>query len=332
MSNGRDSDSSLIDYGIRAGKRFNVWSQPTDAYDREQLAENWDLLDGIIGRPVGGGQWPPNIGEGAGIYGEIQKILDGAASVPPQMPLGSIVPWFYPGSTIPTAVRNELGDLGWVVCDGTIVASGDHEFAAFSGSFRTPNLTNMFIIGANIDGTRGAVSSPTAASGMVTTSVGTPGNTGQTGSNSVAPHTHTVPTHTHPVPQHTHSIPAHSHQVPDHLHYLGNLTGGVNIDAQGGRAGEVTKDGTGTTHTSAFKNHVHNLPGSTGGTHPGPPGYVAGQKFDTLAWSGTTGLNAVANTGSNTVQTTGPNSVTPVDNRPASVPLVYIMKVRNTVA
>jgi hypothetical protein len=139
--------------------RFHVWLDGVDQYDHEQLAQNWDRLDAIIGRPVTNGAganngiWPPVQGAGGGLYAQINLLIQA------RNPLGEVIDWFYPATSGVTfwdptwGTAQPVGSVkipdGFAVCDGHAVAKINHGYDSIPGVIYTPNLVNTFIMGAN---------------------------------------------------------------------------------------------------------------------------------------------------------------------------------------
>lgn len=297
------SDAENIDYGARGTKRFDVWRSGSDFFNYTELAGNFDLLDGVIGRPPDNSQWPPYFGLNGGIWREIQNVI-GLLDVR-ETPIGMLAYWFRPSVAVPLTY---ITDKGWALCDGSEVT--DHDYPGFVGSFYTPDLRNRFIVGADITRPVGIAGTATQSPGEMTMSG--PNNVGESGSHSSS-HTHTMGNHTHTVANHTHPIATHSHVVPEHRHILGGETLGP---VQGS---EQTNDGSGTAHNVSFYRHSHYLPARTGNVVDG--------SFST----GTGGPSSTGSAGGQTTSASGAGSTssTSLDNRPRHVGLLPIIKVRN---
>lgn len=300
------SDAKNVDYSARGTKRFDVWGASTDPFNHTELARNWDTLDGLIGRPSDGQQWPPSFGVGGGIWREIQDLSDALDSR--DVPIGTITQWFRPSSAVPLSY---IQNKGWLVCDGSKVLAANHDFPSFTGDFWLPDLRNRFIVGADLARTAGTAGTTTQAPGELVTTAG--GNSGEAGAHS-KDHKHTVSAHTHTVGNHSHSVAQHTHQVQDHRHDIGGNTGGP---VQGS---ETVKDGGGTTHQVSFYQHSHSLPGKTGSVSGGG---LPLAKLDGPTTTGAAGATTSSSSGG------GDTSTTSIDVRPLHVGLLVIMKVRN---
>lgn len=132
-----------------SNSRFRVWPDPEDHYDAQELAQNWDTLDAILGAPSSG-QWPPTEGRGGGIYAEVKRIKDSA------IPLGAIFPWFRASASIPLPSK-------FAVCDGSTLTPAQHDWGT-GANVVLPDLRNAFIMGADIYGKEGPTEGQTGGS------------------------------------------------------------------------------------------------------------------------------------------------------------------------
>lgn len=218
--------------------RFNVWDDGHDPFSHNQLKDNWDRLDAMLGTPTGSGApgttldptaagfgsaptWldmgrtpadaystndaqllsdPANIASG-GIPRNLYNIIQGL--VYNQSPLGEVIEWWRPNDTIAVPV-------GWRICDGSTIAAAEHSYVGI-GSLTLPDLRNSFVLGAN-------VANADASAGSAADAVANaPGIRGAGGTNATHNETHHHSAGTLFCPSHTHAIP-HDHTVGDHLH------------------------------------------------------------------------------------------------------------------
>lgn len=292
-------------------RRFYVWGNSTDYFNHTELARNWDLLDGLIGRPDDGSKWPSSIGTGGGIWAEIQAVDDKFASR--SVPIGTVIFWFRPSTAVPLSY---IEDMGWVLCNGQQVLAADHDYTNFSSDFYAPDLRRMLIMGADADTTPGTASTTTNAPGMMTTSASNQQG-GKAGASTVAGHSHTIATHTHSVPAHAHGIAQHSHTVTDHVHPLPPDTGQPTyLDSPG--HGETVPQGSGAAHRVAYEAHIHKLGGYT---------YGSGNFPTTVGGPTTTSTDGATTTGGSGTQTTSTSST--IDIRNEHVGLLAFLKVSN---
>lgn len=292
---------------------LSIWDTLPDDYNHTELANNWDAVDqhdhttgkgkkipagGLAANSVTGFELAPNsVTSNHIVDGTIQgvDIADGtiplsklSSSIYGLVPLGAILPFFRPDTSfnIPS---------GWVLAAGQTLAPADHSWGAINVTI--PNLTNRFILGANISGTGtgpGSAPAENATGGSHTQNLS---------------HSHTVDPHTHQT-THSHSIPSdgsHSHQFFD-------SDSGVNRDLYQ-RAGATSTDSnfqSAYLQTFNMGNQLSaRLPMSSAGTHN---------------HSGNTGVTTVTTT-STGVTTNGPNAITS-DFRPSFLGLLYIVRVK----
>jgi hypothetical protein len=318
------SDYQNIDYVTQATQRFATWPQPTDFFNRTELATNWDLLDGILGRPDDDSQWPPALGVGGGIWKEIQDVIDMFDSRSAQ--IGDVKYWYRPSTSVPLSY---ITDQGWALADGSLVAAADHDFPGLATDIYLPDLVNKFVVGADPSRSLGAEPTDTAGPGPVLGTAG--GNDGEGGSHAQS-HVHTIDSHTHTTPNHTHTIPTHNHQVPEHYHQLGGTTGGTTSPLE-----RVQRAAAETQQGVPPHEHDHALPATTRGFSPGSvaTGSTAGHSFNTYG-SGTLTTNSGGGSttgGSGELTTSEPvevggSSEVELDNRPEHVGLLAFIKVR----
>jgi hypothetical protein len=215
-----------------------------------------------------------------------------------QVPIGCVIEWWRPsGSGVPYPDGFELAD-GHVV--------NQHDFYGVSGAISTPNLQNVFVLGATVgkaDGTAGGSADDLASSG--------PGINGKGGTNKA-------------------KNLAHGHAVPgvDHTHVAGSLsTGGHNhsVSASGttgnGNRGMAMQLG-GSAEAGTFLAHTH-----------GVTVYGSASDVGNLGVGGSTGgMNggaATTNSATSTTTWTDPAvSGAAVDFRPQYYGLLRLIKCR----
>lgn len=262
--------------------RFHVWDDPAnDSFNAVELAENWDKLDAIIGRPTGdAAAWPSTQGVGSGIWKEIE-LLRRALS-----PIGDMMFWFFPftGSETSTQVEAQVAAScpGWVLADGRKVLAAEHEFPGVATDIYIPDMRNAYPLGAMtrkvdhstvnasvVPGTAGTTLASADLAALVASPQGAPtmtrfvadtGNAdmdgvirgkavGSTGSNASG----SVPL----------AIPDHYHLM-DHTHVIAGQTvtisGTVDVTPHTTFAGLVST--TGTTFNRPTSSHTHTFSGS----------------------------------------------------------------------
>ena len=168
----RRSDPSLAN--APADDRFFVWDDINDQYLHDQLAENWDRLDAIIGRPLNDVAWPPTQGLAGGIFAQINLLMQSRS------PIGEVYDWWFPftGTETQTQIEALVAQHapGSAICDGRLVGTGaavfpaagwapaTHDFASPApAAFYTPNLVNSFILGASTAKTPGTAAPDNSA-------------------------------------------------------------------------------------------------------------------------------------------------------------------------
>ena len=132
--------------------------------------------------------------------------------------------------------------------------------------------------------------------------------------------------HTHNV-DHTHSISAHSHQIQDHQHYMDHThTAWVPDHVHGIPAQKFNVGSTNTVSATLAGSNTYGFGGVTIGTSGGSTAYTyASGVLSTINQSGGT------STGTASVPTSGSSLSSSQDSRNASVGIIYLLKVRNTV-
>ena len=309
------SDASRIDYSSRGTKRFDVWGTSQDFFSYTQLARNFDVLDGIIGRPNDNAQWPPSIGVGGGIWAELQRVeadLDNRGKG-----IGDIWYWFRPSNAVPLTY---ITDRGGRLCDGSLVLAADHDFPNFNDDFYLPNLLNRFIVGADVGRPAGTPGTVNAAPGELRTGPG--GNTGQSGAHQSA-HSHSVDNHVHSVDPHAHPVSQHNHVVPNHRHGLPQFTESPLVNQQQ----KEIRQGSGSIKFVNTVVQQHNLASTrTQGVAIVRDVDNSGDFVTDLGGPTSTGAAGGGTTTANGAQTT---SSTDLDRRPLHVGLLPVMQIRN---
>lgn len=214
------------------------------------------------------------------------------------LPLGTVISYWVPakpggGYVIPT---------GWAVANGQVLSAGTHDFPG-GGSVTLPNLIGKIISGADPAVAYGA------ANGVNT----------QQGANTVdISHVHSI--------QHSHTIPAHTHGVPDHLHYMSHTHTAWVPDHAHTIPTTKASFGGGTVGITINSSGTYGFGGVAISTDAGDRSYTSGadRSLTTNSQSGGTSTNTLdANSGA--------GGSTTHDNRQASVGMLVLIKVRNTV-
>jgi len=189
--------------------RFHVWPAGTDSYDHIEQQQNWDKVDAMFGIPSGGGNWPTTEGSDGGLYKEIALLQQA------RVPIGTITQWFRPTTDVPMSY---VTDLGWAVCDGSIVAAANHDFPGVAGDVTLPNMLHAMPMGADPNkalGTPAVVpTNSNAYSPYINLAAGAPGPGGTGGENQ---HTLTLleaPSHDHEGGNHSHTYDQQIIQLP----------------------------------------------------------------------------------------------------------------------
>lgn len=182
----RRSDPAFAD--TASINRFFVWNNATDEYDHDELAENWDRLDAIIGRPANNAVWPPTQGLGGGLYAQINLLMQQLTG------LGTVDDWWFPFNGTETAVQIEAllaaAKPGYAICDGRQILSANHDFELIVNDARTngdiwmPDLRNAFVMGATTGKVPGTVSATAATTGLQNGQASAQGNINTPASNS----------------------------------------------------------------------------------------------------------------------------------------------------
>lgn len=331
------------------------WGQLTDAYDHNQLAGNFALID-LHDHTSGKGVQIPNGGLAPGavdgdaladnsitsdhiLNGTIQKADLSTTLLNLLCPIGTVVAWYRPSTSV------DIPD-GWEVLDGRTWASIPNDFGVSSGTI--PDARNKFLLGA-ADSTVDTVG----------TGTGTPpeiGATGLTSHTASMSHTHTIPSHTHSIPAHDHRIPTHTHNVNDHNHFIGSDGAHSHTFASGkvfSTRPNTPLPGDGSTPSAplAFidastnlrtfnlqSTFIGGLTAPTGESVTAPMDAVANHNHGGVTGGAagltTAGINENVRTTENPTLTTDGTALTTasggssIDIRPAYVGLLYIMKVK----
>jgi hypothetical protein len=139
-----------------------------------------------------------------------------------EVPIGGIIEWWRPAASVPVPA-------GFVVCDGSPVAAGQHDFPGIATGINVPDLRNVFILGA--DQTKGHAAGATGTSSDATADA--PGVAGTGGSNA-----HTLTTA----------------QLANHNH--GGATGG-GVTSSNSPNNHTHSGGTGGMNQNAVHSHTH---------------------------------------------------------------------------
>jgi hypothetical protein len=215
------------------------------------------------------------------------------------LPLGAIISYWVPakpggGYAVPD---------GWAVCNGQALGPGSHDFVG-GGTVTLPNLIDKVPRGTDPTVAYNAVGGMNALAGANTLNLA---------------HTHTI--------AHTHNIAAHSHTVTDHLHYVDHSHSAWVPDHAHGLPYTIAPTGSG--------NKVIVLNGT--GTY-GFGGVGIGTSGSSAPWSGaadralvTTSQSGGTITGASNTADSGSSLGAATDTRNASVGVLYLIKVKNTV-
>jgi hypothetical protein len=246
---------------------LSIWDDLDDPYDHSQLAANWQAVDDHDhspgkGKPLGAGALADavvgsnqisnnsiltrhikdgevktnDIADGAITSGKLADNIFGA-----MVPLGEIIIWFRPSSTIPIPA-------GFVVCDGRTLLQSEHDWNF--GSITIPNLVNAFVMGV--------------APGSGENSIG--------GSNVASwSHSHTIAPHNHIVGDHSHVVPGHNHFIQED----GSHTHGMGIANRGNH--NIATSGQPYVEDFAFSDHIHSIGAVGTHNHTGATGISSAQ-------------------------------------------------------
>lgn len=225
-----------------------------------------------------------------------------ASSIVNQLvPLGTVLDWFpQQGATGPTWGV----PAGYAICNGANWNDIDNNMGS-GGAKRTsgtiPNLVGKYVIGANPSSSIGAAGTHSTSAVSQTA----PGISGAIGSNTTNNNSH------------GHSIPSHFHEM-SHWHDVAGHTHGIPVKAE-----VYTKVSTSTSDTGG----TPALSLGTTSTGGASASYTGGPKYRQW-WDGATNNNARDNTAEWSGNTNGITGEQYEDNRPESIGLLKIMKVK----
>jgi hypothetical protein len=121
------------------------------------------------------------------------------------VPLKVVLPWV-------ADIQNESPPTDYAICDGRTLGPTQQDIVP-GGSYTTPDLRNMFLVGADLTKSAGnAGAAPT--DGTINSSAGAPGPKGTTGSNNAVLSVTHLPAHNH-----SYTDPGHNHGVSDPGHH-----------------------------------------------------------------------------------------------------------------
>lgn len=233
------------------------------------------------------------------------ELDDGAVHArhldPNVLPIGSIIPWWRPGTAHPVPT-------GWVPCDGRTLGPGAHDFEG-GGSIVVPDLSDERALRGGND-----------------TQIGT-----RSGSNSVdLTHSHTSPGHTHVVNDHTHVVLSHAHALStdgDHEHgFMGTDGSGPYVLTPQALGTRGSATSVGSTFQALY------LPGYNTGNNT--TAFLDMENRGAHDHGGATGAVSVGTTGAtpgtSSVAVTTNSSLSTTDVRGASMRVLFLVKVKNT--
>lgn len=189
----------------------------------------------------------------------ITQAMLSPAVVNNEVPIGAVLDWWRPSNTVPVPT-------GFVVCDGRPVAS--HDFPGVAGQITTPDLRNVFILGADSPDPRpphltGTYKGDGAGAGGGDVAADAPGIRGSGGSHKHSLVRTEMPAHNHggATGNHNHGgntdwmnqNKTHSHNVP-HNWMLGNVQGAVWQAGAGAVAATITIDPANIDHWHVIPN------------------------------------------------------------------------------
>lgn len=305
---------------------------------------------GFNSMPAAVGGIPANrVAADAGLpYGALSAV-----AVRQDIPIGGIIDWWRPNSSVPVPT-------GFVIADGRQVLAADHEFPGISTNINVPDLRNAFVLGANSANADGATA---VAGGDAVTDAPGIGGTGGSQFRNLA-HTHDM-THTHTLPAHYHgkgtlsinSSGSHGHGISDpwhsHGHSLGtsgagshghSLSGNVPIyNTTYGGAGSfgIAGGSTTTLHRQALGadgvgDHSHGVTGGINSAGTGISINAASHSHGNADFAGSVGATggsngdaAMTTSAISTANTASAQSATQ-DIRPKYVGLLKIIKVKRS--
>lgn len=327
---------------------LKVWNNQSDKYNYQELARNWLKVDDHDHSSGNGKQIPTDgIADGSittrkldqGLVNQIvdqvnisrigavntsriddKAVTSNKLSPYAKLPLGSIVPWFWPTTPTQANLDAAMGvasnkPSAWKICNGDTLVDG-HDFG--TGSVTLPNLQDKFIQGAS-----------------TTNSVNGVGGSAELD----LQHTH-VFDHIHVTPAHWHVVT--NAEIPDHKHgspRVGNASYEFIVKGSGNK---YFYDNSPPSTQKVTQFDSFTVTGDTSGSKK-IQGWVGGSKTlgsKTLS-SGdsdmvTSGPKSASNSANSTKtdnavsnKLTNPTDFAKVENRPPYVSLTYIIKVLN---
>jgi hypothetical protein len=267
------------------------------SYDQPYEAVRGDMSIAIPGDRVLGSSLPGTALTSASVTGSkiANATILGKHLADGALPLGTIIAYWVPSKPGGGyAVPN-----GWLVCNGQ--ATSAHDFPG-GGSITLPNLIDKIPRGTD----------PSVAYG------GAAGMNALVGANTInLAHTHTI--------GHAHTIAGHSHHVQDHSHYMSHQHGVYVPDHTHGLAITKTVYGGSSTGITITSSNTYGFGGVGVTSDVGNRAYTdgnAGVYTDSQTGGTATSGSDTANSGSGLAST---------DTRNASVGVLYLIKVKNTV-
>jgi hypothetical protein len=318
---------------------LTAWTATTDPYSHVQLADNFrsiDAHDHSSGKgvqiPTGGlanqSVTEPKLAQPAvntdNYYDGSITIEKLASSVfGALVPMGIVLSFWRPSGSTAVCWGDRSSGYLFELCDGRTIASSEHDFGG--GSITLPNLIDKFVlydIASALSQTGGSHDLNLSHSHIVNA------------------HSHTVNAHSHTVNAHSHSVPQHTHAISTESAHTHTFSGGSVIysraNAFDGGIGVLDYDTRNDVSQIERTNPNQSLylPTEVDGQH----GMDGGGSHN---HGGATGSNAANSTGSSSPGTSsaspGTSSESPgtnsglgtVDNRPAHMKLVPVVRVRN---
>jgi len=104
------------------------------------------------------------------------------------VPIGAVIDWYRPSTAVQVP-------LGFKICDGTAVPSGQHDFVGHPGGFNLPDLRNVFILGADVN--KADAVTYTGGVAFYDSKNNAPGIRGESGSNKHVLSKAQLPNHSH---------------------------------------------------------------------------------------------------------------------------------------
>jgi len=326
---------------------LKVWNNQSDKYNYQELARNWLKVDDHDHSSGNGKQIPSDgIADGSisirklerGVIDQITKqinidvvqsvntarivdksVTSSKLSPYAKLPLGSIVPWFWPTTPNQTNLDSAMGvasdkPSAWRICDGSTL-DGTNEKHDFGGSVTLPDLRDRFVQGAS--GSAGTTNPVNGTGGKDKLDLG---------------HVHRFD-HVHKIPGHTHtashvSMPDHTHGDPSNQQFIVKDSGNKYFYDNSPPNTQKTTQFDSRTTTGTVVGGAKAVLGYVGsvanGATPDANGLYSGDTGNLLTGSPNGGLDTQQPTGlANGVD------INVIDNRPPYVSLTYIIKVLN---